>query len=186
MASFRFSQLTNPGARVVAKSTLLFSEVAQDSIGFTLHTDPSTLANQDLIVSTKAENRPEDAAWATQKLAWLWAQAFPTEPRPHIELEWDRDNPKQDYSDIFIRVVDRVKHSCPAQHRAMYMCCGGIGIRLSGLLPAPIRTSHRLDSPGKQLQWLSFGRRTLRLILDVNRSTQNVLLMICTPLSPLA
>jgi hypothetical protein len=95
------SQLTKPGARVVAKSMLLFSEAAQDIIGFTLQTDASTLADQDLIAATDVENRAEDVAWATQKLVWLWAQAFPTEPPPSIKLEWDRDQPKVDYSDIF-------------------------------------------------------------------------------------
>jgi hypothetical protein len=93
------SQLTKPGAWVVAKSMLLFSEAVQDSIGSTLHTDASTLADQDLIVAADVENRAEDVAWATQKLVWLWAQAFPNEPPPHIRLEWGRDQPKVDYLD---------------------------------------------------------------------------------------
>ena len=95
------SQLTKPDAWVVAKSMLLFSEAAQDIIGFTLHTDASTLADQDLIATTDVENRAEDIAWATQKLVWLWAQAFHDEPPPSIKLEWDRDQPKVDYSDMF-------------------------------------------------------------------------------------
>jgi hypothetical protein len=66
-----------------------------------LHTDASTLADQNLIAATQVENRAEDVAWATQKLVWLWEQAFPTEPPPHIRLEWDHDRPKVDYSDIF-------------------------------------------------------------------------------------
>jgi hypothetical protein len=54
-----------------------------------------------LIAATDVENRAEDVAWAAQKLVWLWAQAFPAEPPPYIELEWDRDKPKVDYSAIF-------------------------------------------------------------------------------------
>ena len=76
------SQLMKPGARVVAKSMLLFSEADHEIVGFTLHTDASTLANQDLIASSEVENRPEDVAWATQKLVWLWAQAFPDATTP--------------------------------------------------------------------------------------------------------
>jgi hypothetical protein len=95
------SQLTKPGARVVAKSMLLHSESAQDIVGFTLHTDASTLMNQDLMASSEAENQAEDVAWAAQKLVWLWAHAFPDAPPPQIQLEWDRDSPKFDYSDMF-------------------------------------------------------------------------------------
>jgi hypothetical protein len=79
----------------------IYSESTQDIIGFSLQTHASSLAARGLIPHNQIENRPEDIAWATQKLVWLWAQAFPTEPPPHIELEWDRDKPKVDYSDIF-------------------------------------------------------------------------------------
>jgi hypothetical protein len=95
------SHLTKKSAIALAHSMLLYSESAQDIIGFTLQTHASSLAGRGLIPRTEIENRPEDVAWATQKLVWLWAQAFPTEPPPYIELEWDRDKPKVDYSDIF-------------------------------------------------------------------------------------
>ena len=55
-------------------------------IGFTLQTHAYSLANHSLIRRDDIENRPEDVAWATQKLVWLWAQAFPTEPPPSTEL----------------------------------------------------------------------------------------------------
>jgi hypothetical protein len=80
---------------------LIYSESTQDIIGFALQTHARPLADRGLLPRKEIENRPEDVAWATQKLVWLWAQAFPAEPPPHIELEWDRDKPKVDSSDIF-------------------------------------------------------------------------------------
>jgi hypothetical protein len=95
------SQLTKKDAVGLSRSMLIYSESAQDIVGFTLQTHARSLAGRGLLPRTEIENRPEDVAWATQKLVWLWAQAFPTEPPPFIELEWDCDKPKQDYSDIF-------------------------------------------------------------------------------------
>lgn len=95
------SHLTKKSAIALAHTMLLYSESAQDIIGFTLQTQANTLAGRGLIPRTEIENRPEDVAWATQKLVWLWAQAFPAEPPPRIQLQWERDKPKQDYSDVF-------------------------------------------------------------------------------------
>jgi hypothetical protein len=95
------SQLTKKAAVGLAQGLLLYSEDSEDIVGFTLQTHAHFLSNRGLIGRDELENRPEDIAWATQKLDWLWAQAFPTEPPPYIKLEWDRDRPKVDYSDFF-------------------------------------------------------------------------------------
>jgi hypothetical protein len=95
------SRLTKQDAVGLAQAMLIYSESAQDIIGFSLQTRASRLAARGLLPRKEIENRPEDVAWATQKLVWLWAQAFPTEPPPYIELEWDRDKPKVDFSDMY-------------------------------------------------------------------------------------
>ena len=95
------SHLTKKAAKGLAHGMLIYSEAAQDIIGFTLQTHARSLRTKGLIAKAEIENRPDDVAWATRKLVWLWAQAFPTEPPPFIRLEWDRDQPKEDYSDIF-------------------------------------------------------------------------------------
>ncbi len=94
------SQLTKKEAESLSDSRLIYSEAAQDIIGFTLQTQAFSLASRQLIPRAAIENRPDDIAWATRKLVWLWAQAFPDEPPPYIELTWERDTPKEDFSDI--------------------------------------------------------------------------------------
>jgi hypothetical protein len=95
------SRLTKPGAESLSKSLLLYSETAQDIIGFTLQTQALSLMSRSLLPRSAIENRPEDVAWATRKLIWLWAQAFPAELPPQITLKWDRDEPKEYFSDIY-------------------------------------------------------------------------------------
>ena len=93
--------LTKKDAEGLSTSMLLYSEAAQDIIGFTLQTKARSLSSRGLLPRDAIENRPDDVAWATRKLIWLWAQACPGEPPPHIKLIWDRDKPKYDFSDIF-------------------------------------------------------------------------------------
>ena len=95
------SHLTKKDAKPLSRSMLLYSEAAQDIIGFTLRTEALALSSRGLLPRDAIENRPDDVAWATRKLIWLWAQACPGEPPPHIKLIWDRDKPKYDFSDIF-------------------------------------------------------------------------------------
>ena len=95
------SHLTKKDAKTLSDSLLLYSEAAQDIIGFTLQTKARPLMSKGLLPRAAIENRPDDVAWATKKLIWLWAQAFPDEPPPHIKLIWDRDKPKHDFSDIY-------------------------------------------------------------------------------------
>ena len=95
------SHLTKKDAEPLSDSMFIYSEAAQDIIGFSLQTKARSLSSRGLLPRDAIENRPDDVAWATRKLVWLWEQACPGEPPPHIQLIWDRDEPKQDFSDFF-------------------------------------------------------------------------------------
>ena len=95
------NKLTKKDAEPLSDSMFIYSEAVQDIIGFSLRTEALALSDKGLIPRAAVENRPDDVAWATRKLVWLWEQACPGEPPPHIQLIWDRDTPKQDFSDFF-------------------------------------------------------------------------------------
>jgi hypothetical protein len=64
----------------------VWSHEQQDIVLVQLNTKAYGLVLDGIIRDYKAENRPEDVAWAKQKIAWLWQQAGITDPLPEIVL----------------------------------------------------------------------------------------------------
>jgi hypothetical protein len=53
-------------------------------IGILLSTDAYELQKAGLLKTDKVHNRPEDLAWAEEKLAWLWQASRAEGPMPPI------------------------------------------------------------------------------------------------------
>jgi hypothetical protein len=81
-----------PGA-LVASAHWQWSEGEQPAaIGIRLSTDAYALQDARLLKGRQIHNRPEDLAWAEQKLAWLWQASRAAGPMPPVgeSAEGDR------------------------------------------------------------------------------------------------
>jgi len=59
-------------------------------IGIVLSTDAYQLQDAGLLKTREIRNRPEDLAWAKQKLAWLWQASRAEGPMPPIVVDEER------------------------------------------------------------------------------------------------
>jgi hypothetical protein len=93
------SQLSKPAVRV-GKGHILHSDQVNDVIGFSIRTDAYKLASASLIPQSFVENRPEDLAWVSVKLQWLWQQCFPGTPPAYILYRTHADDSPYDTHDV--------------------------------------------------------------------------------------
>lgn len=59
-------------------------EEQQTVIGIRLSTDAYALQDARLLKGRQIHNRPEDLAWAEEKLAWLWQASRAEGPMPQV------------------------------------------------------------------------------------------------------
>lgn len=73
---------------LVASAHWQWSEGEQPTvIGIGLTTDAYALQDARLLKGRQIHNRPEDLAWAEQKLAWLWQASRAEGPIPPVVVE---------------------------------------------------------------------------------------------------
>ena len=80
------------GFYLVARCRWLWSADEKEIIGVVLHTDVELSGGNtygteyDNLRRFEQQNRPEDVAWATEKINWLWEQTFQGKVKPVITL----------------------------------------------------------------------------------------------------
>ena len=73
---------------LVASSYWQWSEGAQPTVtGIVLSTDAYELQDVGLLNGRQIHNRPEDLAWAEEKLTWLWQASRAEGPMPPVVVE---------------------------------------------------------------------------------------------------
>jgi hypothetical protein len=65
-----------------------------------VRTDVQALLNAHLRSFDASENRPEDLAWVSATLPWLWPQCFPDAPPAYIDYFTRADYGPYDTHDV--------------------------------------------------------------------------------------